>query len=333
MLRLTTTTALVMLSTTAMAEVPRVLTDIAPIHSLVAQVMGDLGAPDLLVPAGGDAHHMALRPSDARLLDQAQVVVWVGESLTPWLDEPLRTLAPTAATLTLQEVAGWTPRMYTEADDHAGHEGHEDHADHDNHDDHADHDHEHDHAGDDHAGHDDHSGHAHTGLDPHAWLDPVAAKVWVGAIRDTLTATDPDNAATYAANAAGTMQRLDTLTDQLTTTLAGVPAGSWLAPHDAFGYFEDRFTVPSAGAVADSEAVAPGAAGLSDLRERVSGGNVSCVLFEVNTADDLARTLTDGTTAKTAAISVAGAGLEPGPALYSTLLTSIADTLVDCTAS
>jgi len=77
------------LATTASAESPKVVTDIAPVHSLVAQVMEGVDTPDLLLEAGGDPHHMALRPSQARALAQADLVIWVGPALTPWLGEAL----------------------------------------------------------------------------------------------------------------------------------------------------------------------------------------------------------------------------------------------------
>ncbi len=71
------------------AEVPQVVTDIAPVHSLVAGVMGDLGSPELLLAAGADPHAFQLRPSQARALEQAELVVWIGPELTPWLERPL----------------------------------------------------------------------------------------------------------------------------------------------------------------------------------------------------------------------------------------------------
>ena len=55
----------------AVAEVPRVVTDIAPVHSLVAQVMAGVGVPDLLIDQATSPHHFALRPSQARALQEA----------------------------------------------------------------------------------------------------------------------------------------------------------------------------------------------------------------------------------------------------------------------
>ena len=74
-----------LMGTTAMAEVPNVAVDIAPVHSLVARVMAGVGAPDLIIPAGASPHEYALRPSDAAALQDADLVFWVGEGLSPWL--------------------------------------------------------------------------------------------------------------------------------------------------------------------------------------------------------------------------------------------------------
>jgi zinc transport system substrate-binding protein len=116
----------------ALADVPRVAADIAPIHSLVAMVMGDLGAPELVLPASADPHSHALRPSEAASLQEADIVVWVGSDLTPWMAEPIETLAGDAVHLSLLDVPGIELRGFREDANFAPH-------------DHGDHDHDHDH--------------------------------------------------------------------------------------------------------------------------------------------------------------------------------------------
>ena len=290
------TLILILTAATARAETPRVAVDIAPVHSLVAQVMEGVATPDLVVPAGSDAHHLALRPSDARKIAEADVVVWVGPALTPWLADPLDTLAPQAATLTLLETAGWIHRDSLDGHSHAeaGHEAHP--------------------------------------VDPHAWLDPEVAIAWVRAIRDTLSTTDPDNAARYAANADKTLRGLLSLHDRVAATLADVPGGTWIAPHDAFGYFADRFALPVAGTISDSDAEAPGPAHLAELQALVQAGTVTCVLSETNGSTGYADLLLEDSTARRGTIDDTGMALTPGPALYADLLTGIADTLKGCIA-
>jgi zinc transport system substrate-binding protein len=91
---------------TAMADVPRVAVDIAPVHSLVARVMAGVGEPSLVVPPGASPHEYNLRPSEAAALQDADIVFWVGEDLTPWMADAVETLADGADVTALLDV-GW----------------------------------------------------------------------------------------------------------------------------------------------------------------------------------------------------------------------------------
>lgn len=157
--------------------------------------------------------------------------------------------------------------------------------------------------------------------------------VWVRAIRNTLVTTDPENANIYTANAGDALAGLMSLHDRITADLTDVPPGSWIAPHAAFGYFSDRFNVPAADAIANSDAEAPGPAHLAELRALVEAGTVTCVMSETNGPTNYADLLTDGTNARTGIIDDTGMALEPGPALYGDLLMGIATQLKGCTGS
>ncbi|KQI72407.1 zinc ABC transporter substrate-binding protein [Loktanella sp. 5RATIMAR09] len=312
--------ALSVFPSVALADVPRVMTDIAPVHSLTAQVMGDLGQPDVLLPPGADPHDYALRPSDAERLGTADLVIWVGESLTPWLEEPLETLAPQAPRFELLEVDGWTKLETRGIDDH-GHEdhGHDDHG----HDDHGHDDHGHDDHGDEHA-------HDHGDYDPHAWLDPVVAQTWVSAIAGELSALDPDNAATYSANAKATIAALAALEADLAAQLAGLSERAYILPHDGYQYFETRFGLTAQAAISGIDARTPGPAQIASLREEMTEQNVVCVFSDAEIGDRWATVVIEGTAAKTAEIDGVGVGLAAGPALYGQMLERLAAQFADC---
>lgn len=321
-----------LLPSVALADVPRVITDIAPIHSLTAQVMGDLGQPDVLLPPGADPHDYALRPSDAERLGAADLVIWVGESLTPWLEEPLETLAPQAPRFELLEVGGWEKLEARGKGDH-GHEdhGHDDHG----HDDHGHDDHGHDDHGHDDHGHDDHDhghdhAHDHGDYDPHAWLDPVVAQTWVSAIASELSTLDPDNAATYAANAKSTIAALAALEADLAAQLAGLSERAYILPHDGYQYFEARFGLTAQAAISGIDARTPGPAQIAALREEMAAQNVVCVFSDAEIGDRWATVIIEGTSAKTAAIDGVGAGLAAGPALYGQMLERLAAQFAGC---
>ncbi|MCA2012919.1 zinc ABC transporter substrate-binding protein [Cereibacter sphaeroides] len=329
----------------AFAEVPRVVTDTPVTQSLVAQVMGDLGAPDPLLDAGADPHHVQLRPSQARALAGADLVVWTGEALTPWLAEPVETLAA-GTVLTLTSIDGLHLRSYGEEgedhDDHGDHDHdaeHEDHHDHEGHDhdhNHDDHGHHEDHAEhgdhDDHAGHEEHA-HHHEGLDPHLWLDPGNAVIWLRSIAASLSALDPENATTYAANAEAAANETLSLQAELAATLAPVGDAGLVMFHDAYGYFSESFGLNVVATISGGDAAAPGAARLSALRADLAEGGAVCLFPEANHPDDFAQVVIEGTPLRLGApLDPAGVTLEPGADLYPVLMRGLATAISDCVA-
>ncbi|EEE43854.1 zinc ABC transporter substrate-binding protein [Roseibium alexandrii] len=178
------------LTAPAFADGPNVVTTIKPVHSIAAAVMAGVGTPHILIDGAASPHGFALKPSQAFLLQGADVVFWVGPELSSSLEKPISSMADKAAHVELLDVEGIEQLKWREGDQFDSHDhgeqddhGHDDHADH-GHDDHAhdhektaekhdnghdDHDHDKDHAHDDdaheheeeHAAHDDHDEHAH----------------------------------------------------------------------------------------------------------------------------------------------------------------------------
>jgi zinc transport system substrate-binding protein len=149
--------ALTLAAAPAAADVPVVVTDTPVVHSLVSQVMGDLGAPTVLVEQGADEHSFQLRPSQAAALADAGLIFWVGEELTPWLARALEATSGTGKTVALLDMPGVRLIEYGDGSgthDHDAHGG-ESAAAHD--------DHGHDHAQEEAAAEE--HGHAHEGHD------------------------------------------------------------------------------------------------------------------------------------------------------------------------
>jgi len=119
----------------AHAEPPRVVADIAAVHSLVSKVMEGVGEPELLIPPGGSAHFYALKPSDAKKLRSAEIIIKIGPQLSPWMDRPLNSLAGSARRLRLleqPETITLPPRTGATFEPHHDHGGQEhEHPDHD----------------------------------------------------------------------------------------------------------------------------------------------------------------------------------------------------------
>ena len=362
---------------TAMADVPNVAVDIAPVHSLVARVMQGVGTPDLIIRSGASPHHYSLRPSEAKALQDANVVIWMGEGLTPWMEDAVATLSSEALTMSLLKKEETALLEFRESalfeehnhDDHNddkhekhGHEEHDDHNDdkhekrgHDEHDDHNDDKHEkrghdeHDDHSDDkhekhgHDEHDDHSDkdhdeteehghdeHAHGTYDPHAWLSPENAKIWLNLIAAQLSTVDPENAGTYFTNAAIALTETDTLMTEVSAMLEPIRGTRFIVFHDAYQYFETVFDFPASGAISLGDATDPSPARITKIQDRIKDQGVQCVLAEPQFKKGLVATVLEGTDAKTSIIDPLGVALEPGPTLYPQLIRNMAKTLVDC---
>ena len=325
----------------AFADVPRVAVDIAPVHSLVARVMDGVGTPDLIVQSGASPHEYSLRPSEATALQEADLVFWVSPDLTPWLGDAIETLATNATVTELLEADGTIELEFREGalfeahEEHAEgeHEG-EEHAEgeHDDHEgeEHAEGEH-HDHEGEEHAGEEaGHEGHDHGEHDPHAWLSPQNAATWLNVIAGQLSATDPDNAGAYFANAAAGRAEIDTLTAEVNAMLEPVRGARFIVFHDAYQYFESAFDFPASGAISVSDASDPSPARIAEIRARIADEGIDCVLAEPQFNAGLVATVLDGTEAGTGILDPLGSDLEPGPALYPQLIRNLATNLAEC---
>ncbi|SEO59318.1 zinc transport system substrate-binding protein [Salinihabitans flavidus] len=340
-------TVSILLAGAAQADVPRVATDIPPVHSLVARVMDGLGEPSLLVRPGASPHGYSMRPSEARALQEADLVVWIGGRLTPWLEGPLDVLSADARHIPLLEAEG-TLRLpfregvtflVEEADGHEDDHGDDEHGhDDDDHDDHGHEEHGHDdhgHDDDDH-GHEEHDGHGaghdhdHDGDDPHVWLDPVNAGVWLGVIAEELAALDPENAARYRSNAADAGAEIDALVSDVTQQLAPVEGRGFIVFHDAYHYFERRFGLQARAAVRDTDAVPPSPSRLDEIRNKLSEMEVRCAFTEPQFNAGVLGAVLEQANVQVTEIDPLGQRQTPGAGLYPALIRELAADMAGC---
>ena len=294
-----------MIGGVAMSDTPKVAADISPVHSLVSRVMLGVGTPDLIVQAGASPHGYTLRPSEAKALQDAQMVFWMGESLSPWMEGALDTLSSDATIITLLERDETILMEFREG---ALFEEHD-------HDDHGD---------------EKHDDHGHDSYDPHAWLSPDNAKIWLNLIASQLSIVDPENAGTYFANAAAARSEIEALTTEVNSLLEPVRGKKFIVFHDAYQYFEKAFDLSASGAISLGDASKPSPARIAEIQGRIQEESIDCVLSEPQFNKGLVATVMAGSKAKTNVIDPLGVGLKPGPDLYSELIRNMTKTLVDC---
>lgn len=270
---------------------PPVVASILPLHSLVAGVMVGAGEPQLLVEGGRSPHNFSLRPSAARALVHAELVVWVGPEMESFLVQPLSEHRD--RDLQLLDLPG----LEVLGRDHGAHEGH------------------HPGAGE---------------RDPHIWLDPRNAIVITAALVQALAELDPQRGDLYRANGVQQRQRLEALDRKLAQRLAPLAGRPYLVFHDAYRYLEARYGLNSLGAVVAGPERRPGARRVQELRAEIQASGARCVFSEPQFQSSLVAVLAEGSRARGAVLDPIGADLTPGPDAYFQLMRRLAEGLAGC---
>ena len=316
--------------TSANAEI-KVVASIKPIHSLASYLMDGVAKPDLIVDGYASPHGFAMKPSHAKMLQNADIVFWVGEDLENFLEKPLNSIATKAEKIEFMDLKGLVKLKFRERNIFDDHDDH-DHDEHAKKDDHDDHDHD-EHAKkedghDDHDDHDGHEGHNHGEFDPHIWLDPINAKVILFEMSKHLIENDPKNEVAYRANLSKAYKEIDKLTANLSSELTNSVAS--IVFHDAYQYFEKRFDVNILGAFTVNTDVMPGAEQLAEIREIIEHDKVACVFSEPQFNPDIIKAVAMDMNIKTGVVDPLGATLNPGKNLYFDLIKNMSSSFKGC---
>lgn len=223
----------------------RVATTFLPLYSLTAAIAGEDALVENLLPPGVGPHEYAFAPSDIERLSRADVLVANGLGLEEWLADVVATANPDIAVV--EASAGITTRTPLEAIRLGEEEEDEE---------------------------------EHGPADPHVWLDPVRAKAMAGNIAVALSAADPDNAAGYRSRLAVLEGRLDALDRDIRETLAPLPDKRFVAFHDAFGYFAERYGLETVAVVEASPGKEPSPADVARIVTLIRAERVKAIFSE-----------------------------------------------------
>jgi zinc transport system substrate-binding protein len=285
---------LLFLTATLAFATPRVVVSIKPVHALVAAVMQGVAEPLLLLDANTSPHTASLKPSQARAINDADLVFWIGPELESFLAKPLASRADAATAFlddgSIRKAAEITEEP-TQHDDHA---------------------------------------HDHGSIDPHVWLDPQLAKRMAQLITARLSSADPAHADTYQSNGAALGASLDALDHDIGLQLAGAGQSGFVVFHDGFNHFSRRYHLRDVGVITINPDVSPGAERITELREQLLSGAASCVFSEPQFNPKLVETITDGTEARTGILDPLGSNVAAGPLAYEMIMRNLARGVADC---
>lgn len=153
-------------------------------------------------------------------------------------------------------------------------------------------------------GHDDYD----NKFDPHVWMDPDLWARIVVQVQDALTATQPEHADLFAANAAVHLEQIARLSDYASASLATVPETSrvLLSAHDAFGYFGDAYGFDVLGIQGISTESEAGLNRISQLVDLLVTRDIRAVFVETSVSDRSMRAVIEGAAAKGHTVSIGG---------------------------
>lgn len=233
----------------------RVVATTTVLADLVEQVGGDRVEVQALVPKGGEVHTFDPRPSDARRLAEADLLIMNGLGLDEWLAKLASDTGAAAPVVVLGEdlpgveyIEGGTHAETTDAAD---------------------------------------------AVNPHLWLDVSLASRYVDRIADALTAADPEGADAYRTRAATYRTRLDELDSWVRSQLESVPDARRrvVSFHDAFPYYARAYGLEIVGSVIDSPGQDPSAGEIADLIRAIRDADVAAILGEAQFNAQLAETI------------------------------------------
>tara|TARA_Y100001956_G_scaffold80968_1_gene97309 strand:+ start:1701 stop:2591 length:891 start_codon:yes stop_codon:yes gene_type:complete len=267
-----------------------VLTSIKPIQLITTELTLGVSQADVLIPANASPHDYALKPSDVKRIQNADIIVWFGDDLEPFLSKILN---GRDSVLTLSELDGLELREY---------------------------------AGDNH----DHHGHDHGNHDPHFWLGYKTTKQVAQAIANKLSVADKENAQKYQENLVAFLLSLEKQQQHLETQLEPVKEKGYYVFHDAYGYFEQDFELNHLGHFTVSPDRKPGAKTLIKIRKALSSKKAECVFSEPQFTPAVIESVTRGSDARIGVLDPLGTDIPVEPGAYFLFRQNLADSFSNC---
>ena len=310
------------------ADTKGVITTIQPINSLVSAVIGDTGKTISLIPADISPHEYKLKPSDAKKMQEANIIFFVSNHLESSVTKVFKNLPKNIKIIDLLEETGIEHLAIRdneawERHDHHGHDDHDDHEKHGKkHDDHDDHDKH----GKKHDDHDDHE----SKDDVHIWLSPDNAIKIVEKVNKELSLLFPDNASKYSENSNKMIDEIKKLKNELAKDLAPIKGKPYVVFHDAYQYFEKTFDLNAVGSVALEGDIASSPKQISFIKDKIKKLNASCVFQEPQFDSKLVKIVVEGTNAQIGTLDPLGVNISGKENFYIQLLKNMAKSLKEC---
>jgi len=275
-----------------------VLVSIAPLHSIVTAITQGVLVPELLMSADISPHDFQLKPSQRRKIQQANLFIWIGDSLETVLDDTVHLEG--LQLFGIEQYGQQLNLLPIREDELFGQESHDEH-------DHGDAD-----------------------YDPHFWMSPGNALQFASALSQYLMEWDAANAATYQHNYIEFREQINDRISVWKNDMAPLKGEKILSAHDGFQYFENEYGFQHIASVQTHTEVSLSIKRLDTLNDVIQDQQVSCLFTEPQVPDRMIKALVKRNELKLATLDIIGRNLLPGSDLYFTLMDNNIQSLNDC---
>ena len=287
-----------------------VVTSLKPLGFIASAIADGVTETQVLLPDGASEHDYSLRPSDAKRLQNADLVVWIGPEMEAFMNKSTQSI-PEAKKVTIAQLDGVKPLLMKGADD-----------DDDDHAAEGEHDHAHAEKGDAH--------HHHGDYNMHLWLSPEIARLSAVAIHDKLVELMPQSRARLDANLKDFEANLATTDKQVANELAPVKGKGYFVFHDAYGYYEKHYGLTPLGHFTVNPEIQPGAQRLHEIRTQLVEQKATCVFAEPQFRPAVVESVARGTTVRMGTLDPLGTNIQLSKESYPAFLTQLATQYASC---
>lgn len=276
----------------------KVVTTLFPQYDFANEIGEDKVEVTMLLKPGVESHSYEPSPSDIISINKADVFLYTGDEMEPWVTKILDSLDGDVKIIDLSEhieleKVGEHEHIHEDEAEHV----HEDEIDHD-HEDETEHAHEDEaeHVHEDETEHD----HIHT-YDPHIWTNPLNAKIMVEDIADALGEVDSENKEFYKDNAKEYNKNLDKLDRDIRDMISQAKRTEVVfGGRFAFHYFFEEYGLSYVAAYDScSSETEPSAKTIATIIDKVKQDQIPVVFYEEFANPKVAESIAQATGAKT----------------------------------
>ena len=276
-----------------------IVVSVKPLHSLVSAVAEGSHSVSLLIDGSMSPHNFALKPSHAKLLNNAKVVFYIDDQLESTLKKTVRGLPKDVKVVQVSKIKN-LKLLSTRAGNNWEEDGH------------------------------DHHDHGHGSYDVHFWLDPNNATQIIKGIIQELSKMYPENINIYKDNAKKAIKEIKKTDLVIKTMLDSVKDKPYIVFHDAYQYFEKAYGLNAIGSILIDPELPPSPRRIINIRSKIKSLKAHCVFREPQFKAEIINTVIEDTNVKVGLLDPLGAALKPGPNMYNNLLKDISENLKTC---